>query len=138
MKTTNIITTLSLAAMIGAASSMALAETARSNAPVQWLPLQQVLTQMESAGFTNIEEIERDDGRYEVKATNAEGVRTKLYLNGETGEVLKQREMKRDMSKREMKREHKANKHERRHDQRMQQEHQRGMGMGMNKGQGAN
>lgn len=129
MKTTKIITTLSLAAVIGAASTMAFAESMRTNAPMQWLPIQQVLTQVEGAGFTNIEEIERDDGRYEVKATNTEGVRTKLYLNGETGEVLKQREMKRDMSKRDMKREHRANKHERRHDQH---------GMGMNKGQGAN
>ena len=126
MKTTKIITTLSLAAVIGAASTMAFAESMRTNTPLQWLPIQQVLTQVEGAGFTNIEEIERDDGRYEVKATNTEGVRTKLYLNGETGEVLKQREMKRDMSKREMKREHRAEQHERRHEQRM------GQGQGAN------
>lgn len=57
-----------------------------------WLPMVKIIEKVEAAGFTNIESIERDNGQYEVKATNKEGVRTKLYLDRESGEILKQRE----------------------------------------------
>lgn len=90
MKTNKIITTLGLAAMLGtfgyASSSLAAEKSAQKN----WMPMQQVLTQVENAGFTDIREIERERGTYEVKAVNNEGNLSKIIIDGETGEVLKQ------------------------------------------------
>lgn len=56
-----------------------------------WLPVSQLVAKLEGAGFRNIEKIEREHGRYEVRATNKEGQRSKLQLDARTGELLAQR-----------------------------------------------
>ena len=40
---------------------------------------------------TAIREIEYDDGRYEVKARNAQGQRVKLYVNASSGAIERTR-----------------------------------------------
>lgn len=53
-----------------------------------WLPLSGVIEKLEAAGYRNIEKIEREDGRYEVRATNGQGERSKLLLDARTGEIV--------------------------------------------------
>ena len=53
------------------------------------IPMEQVLTQLKADGYGEIYEIERESGRYEVKAKNADGQRVELYVDAQTGETLK-------------------------------------------------
>jgi hypothetical protein len=67
---------------------------ATSMAPVgAELTIRDIYDRLEAAGYRQIREIEWDDGRYEVKARNAQGERVKLHVNGRSGEVehLRQR-----------------------------------------------
>ena len=52
------------------------------------MPMEQVLAQLKAAGYAEIYEIERERGRYEVKAKNQEGRQVELYLDAATGKVL--------------------------------------------------
>jgi hypothetical protein len=65
---------------------------------VKWLSIPEVHAKLESAGYRNIEKIERESGSYEVKATDQAGRRIKLYVHPQTGEVIDQRhrDIKRD------------------------------------------
>jgi hypothetical protein len=65
---------------------------------VKWLSIPEVHARLESAGYRNIEKIEREGGSYEVKATDQAGRRIKLYVHPQTGEVIdqRQREVRRD------------------------------------------
>lgn len=56
----------------------------------QWLTIPQVHQQLEAAGYRSIEKIERERGGYDVRATDRQGERVKLYLNPQTGEILGQ------------------------------------------------
>lgn len=56
-----------------------------------WLPLPRLIEKLEAAGYRNIEKIEREHGRYEVRATNRHGERSKLRLDARTGELVAQR-----------------------------------------------
>jgi hypothetical protein len=58
----------------------------------RWLSIPEVHARLESAGYRNIEKIERESGSYEVKATDQAGQRIKLYVHPQTGEVLEQRQ----------------------------------------------
>ena len=51
------------------------------------LTIRDVYDRMETAGYRDIREIEWDHGRYEVRASNAQGERVKLYVNATTGAV---------------------------------------------------
>jgi len=64
----------------------------------KWLSIPEVHARLESAGYRNIEKIERESGSYEVKATDQAGRRIKLYVHPQTGEVIdqRQRSVKRD------------------------------------------
>lgn len=62
----------------------------------QWLTIPQVHQKLEAAGYRSIEKIERESGGYEVRATDRQGERVKLYLNPQTGEILGQGAGKRD------------------------------------------
>ncbi|MCC7225173.1 MAG: PepSY domain-containing protein [Burkholderiaceae bacterium] len=57
-----------------------------------WLSIPEVHARLESAGYRHIEKIERESGRYEVKATDQTGRRIKLYVSPQTGEILNQRQ----------------------------------------------
>lgn len=56
-----------------------------------WLSIPEVHARLESAGYRNIEKIERESGSYEIKATDRNGQRMKLYVHPQTGEVMNQR-----------------------------------------------
>ena len=64
----------------------------------KWMSIPEVHARLESAGYRNIEKIERESGSYEVKATDQAGRRIKLYAHPQTGEVIDQRQrgVKRD------------------------------------------
>ncbi len=53
-----------------------------------WLPIPRLIDKLEVAGYRNIEKIEREHGRYEVRATNRQGARSKLLLDARTGEFV--------------------------------------------------
>jgi uncharacterized membrane protein YkoI len=48
-----------------------------------------VLAQLRDQGYVEIDEIERERDRFEVKARDREGRRVELYLDARTGETLK-------------------------------------------------
>ena len=64
----------------------------------RWLSIPEVHARLESAGYRNIEKIERESGSYEIKATDQTGRRIKLDVHPQTGEVIdqRQRDVKRD------------------------------------------
>jgi uncharacterized membrane protein YkoI len=53
------------------------------------LTMEQVLAQLRDQGYGEIDEIERERDRFEVKARDREGRRVELYLDARTGETLK-------------------------------------------------
>lgn len=74
-------------------STSSYAQDARSASAdkAKWLSIPEVHAKLESAGYRNIEKIERESGSYEVKATDQVSQRIKLYVHPQTGEVLEQR-----------------------------------------------
>ena len=52
-----------------------------------WLSIPQLHDKLVGAGYRDIEKIEREHGRYEVRATDRAGRRVKLHLNPWTGEI---------------------------------------------------
>ena len=98
MRATTLIATLALTGgIIGAGAAIApafaqnAAPAATSAAPVQsnWMSIKDVLNKLEAAGYRDFREVERDDNRYEVKATDPQGQRVELDVNPVTGDVLK-------------------------------------------------
>lgn len=94
--------TLTIAPLLAAAffsfSSPAQDVRSANTDTVKWLSIPEVHAKLESAGYRNIEKIERERGSYEVKATDQAGRRMKLYVHPQTGEVIDQRQrgVKRD------------------------------------------
>jgi hypothetical protein len=88
--------TLSTLAVIGALlTAMAVTLPARASdrtTPAtpeqQWLPIPQIYAKLESAGYRNIEKIEREHGSYEVRATDSQGARVRLNVHPQTGAIL--------------------------------------------------
>lgn len=103
---TKLIATFALTAIAGTYSLTGIAATETAPEAKKWLPISQVLEKVETAGYRDVIEIERDDGQYEVKALNAEGVRTKLYIDRENGEILKTRTFEERKGERERHRKH--------------------------------
>ena len=99
MRTKTILSAFALGAGLlvgGVVLAPAFAEDNRP-APVgerQWLSIPQIHDKLDTAGYRNIEKIEREDGAYEARATNRNGERVKLYLNPQTGEILDRRQRK--------------------------------------------
>ena len=98
MRATTPIPTLALTGgIIGAGAAIApafaqnAAPAATSAAPVQsnWMSIKDVLNKLEAAGYRDFREVERDDNRYEVKATDPQGQRVELDVDPVTGDVLK-------------------------------------------------
>ena len=98
MRATALIATLALTGgLIGAGAAIApafaqnAAPAATSAAPVQsnWMSIKDVLNKLEAAGYRDFREVERDDNRYEVKATDPQGQRVELDVDPVTGDVLK-------------------------------------------------
>jgi hypothetical protein len=72
------------------------APAAAGPADRQWLSIPQIVDKLEAAGYRNIEKIEREHGNYEVRATNRDGKRSKLYVHPQTGEVIDHRQRARE------------------------------------------
>lgn len=92
MRTTTILSALALGAGLVAGGVLLAPASAQDNRPAstsdrQWLSIPQIHDKLVAAGYRNIEKIEREDGAYEVRATNRNGARVKLYLNPQTGEI---------------------------------------------------
>jgi hypothetical protein len=90
MRTKTILSAIAVTATLavgGLFLSPSFAKDNDSPAGRQWLSIAQVADRLDAAGYRNIEEIEREHGGYEVRATDRDGRRVKLRLNPWTGEV---------------------------------------------------
>lgn len=56
------------------------------------MPMEEVLAQLKAEGYGDVYEIEREDGRYEVKAENRDGRKVELHLDAGTGKILESEE----------------------------------------------
>lgn len=72
-------------ASIASASGIALAQQPEMAAD---LSVVQIVQKLESLGYTAIEDIEKDDGVWEVEATSPNGTRVELDLDLKDGRVL--------------------------------------------------
>ena len=70
------------------ATTAAVTQAENYPAPTDWITVRQVIDKVEAAGYSDIREIERDDGMYEVKVVTQDGQRMELYLDRKTGEIL--------------------------------------------------
>ena len=87
-----LIFTALLATVVVSISSHAQDVRSASTDRTRWLSIPEVHARLESAGYRNIEKIERDSGSYEAKATDQTGRRLKLYVHPQTGDVIDQRQ----------------------------------------------
>ncbi|WP_313300072.1 PepSY domain-containing protein [Diaphorobacter sp.] len=79
-----------LAGIGGIASAQMVPQPVAPSAVPQVTPvldIGQIFNKVQAAGYRDVREIEWDDGRYEVKASDAQGKRLKLYVNASTGAV---------------------------------------------------
>jgi hypothetical protein len=63
----------------------------------KWLSEETIKTKLAELGYA-VREIESEDGRYEVTATDKQGARIELYVNPVTGEILKPEEEHKERS----------------------------------------
>jgi hypothetical protein len=89
------LTLSTLAVVVALLTAMAFTLPARASdrktAPTTeqpWLPIPQIYAKLESAGYRNIEKIEREHGAYEVRATDRQGARVRLDVHPQTGAIL--------------------------------------------------
>ena len=59
--------------------------TARPDA--EWLSVEQLTQKLKDQGYT-VRKVERSHGCYEVKATDAKGVRVEIYVDPATAEIV--------------------------------------------------
>ena len=76
-------------ALVAPAMAQNATPAATADAPGNWLTIPQIHDRLEAAGYSDIEEIERDRDGYEVKATDRRGQRVELEVDPRTGEVTK-------------------------------------------------
>lgn len=104
MRTTQLLTAATLVTALVAGTALLAPVFAQSATPVtsmtttqdaSWLSIREVMDRLETQGYRDFTEIERDDGRYEVKAIDAQGQRVEIDVHPVTAEVLKT-EIKRD------------------------------------------
>ncbi len=67
--------------------SFAVAQTATTT---KWMDPNEVIRTLESAGYTDVHDLEKDDGIYEAEATNASGQRVDLDIDPATGNVMRE------------------------------------------------
>lgn len=56
-----------------------------------WLKIPAIYNKVTAAGYSDINEIEREDNGYEIEARNAKGEKVELYVDPLNGEILKSR-----------------------------------------------
>jgi uncharacterized membrane protein YkoI len=68
------------------------AQAGEQATPAPAIPLEHVLAQLKAEGYTEVYEIEREHGKYEVEAKNREGRTVELDLDAATGKTLETEE----------------------------------------------
>jgi hypothetical protein len=64
-------------------------DAGKLNVPAaEWKSVAEIKDKITAAGYT-VREIETDDGAYEVKVVDKDGVRQELHVHPATGEILK-------------------------------------------------
>ncbi|SCZ52809.1 PepSY domain-containing protein [Thiohalomonas denitrificans] len=95
MKTSHAIFAIALsAAAVGGtafAAPGAAAAPARSVQADNWLTIPAIYDKVIAAGYRDIDEIEREDNGYEVKAISPDGQRAKLQVDPISGDVVNAR-----------------------------------------------
>jgi len=76
-----------LALVLGSAGGIAWAQQPEAAAD---LTMVQVVQKLESSGYTNIHDVEKDDGVWEVEATAPNGTRVELELDLKDGRILRE------------------------------------------------
>lgn len=96
MRTSSLIASITLATTLIAGGTFiaapVLAQTLSAPASTAGgteLSIKQIHDRVEEAGYRDIREVEREDDKYEVKATAADGRRAELYLDPVSGEITK-------------------------------------------------
>lgn len=98
MRTNTLIVTLALGASVlagGVIVPALAASNATSNGQARWLTPHEVQLKVEASGYRDLTKLERENDRYEIRATNADGRVVKIDVHPVTGAVLKTEE-KRD------------------------------------------
>tara|TARA_A100000171_G_C2020993_1_gene91073 strand:- start:199 stop:435 length:237 start_codon:yes stop_codon:yes gene_type:complete len=74
------------------------ASSAATQAHKNWLGIRDILARVESAGYSDIREVEKEKSGYEVKARNHNGQMVKLYVEPINGNIIneKMRDDRRD------------------------------------------
>ncbi len=85
----SLLRTSAIVLVLGLAAAGASAQQAA--APAAELTVAQIVQKLESLGYTAIEDIEKDDGVWEVEATAADGTRVELDVDPTDGRVLRER-----------------------------------------------
>lgn len=91
MKLTTLLSSLALGGTLVLGGALLAPSFAADERPAagerQWLSIPQIHEKLEAAGYRKIEKIEREHGGYEVRATDRNGERIKLYVNPQSGEI---------------------------------------------------
>ena len=81
---------LSSIAVLGLAVSAPALMVQAQNATSAELDAKQIIAKLEAAGYTRIHDVEKDDGIWEVEATNSAGQRVELDVDPVSGNVLRE------------------------------------------------
>ncbi|MGM0594620.1 MAG: PepSY domain-containing protein [Pseudomonadota bacterium] len=91
MKVSHAILAIAISASGFSAGAIASSDDREAVDRENWLTIPAIHDKVIAAGYSDINEIEREHDGYEVKARDEEGQRVKLYLDPLSGEVLKAR-----------------------------------------------
>ncbi|HMM53500.1 MAG TPA: PepSY domain-containing protein [Candidatus Desulfobacillus sp.] len=80
--------------LLAQAQTTAPARPASRSGAAPQLSIRDIYDRMEAAGYRDLREIDYSHGRYEVKASDAQGGRVKLDVNADTGAVERVRKSK--------------------------------------------
>lgn len=94
MRTSRLFSILAISAGLIGGTALLSPASAQSGAPAisyaqSDLSMAQVEVIMMAAGYGNIEKIERERDAFEVNASNRNGARVKLYVDPQTGDIIK-------------------------------------------------
>ncbi|HCN70187.1 MAG TPA: hypothetical protein DIS96_00120 [Pusillimonas sp.] len=67
------------------------ASSAATQAHENWLGMRDILARVESAGYSDIREVEKEKSGYEVKARNQNGQMVKLYVEPINGNIINEK-----------------------------------------------
>ncbi|MDN2568121.1 PepSY domain-containing protein [Aquibium sp. A9E412] len=73
-----------------AAPALASDDDYRCDTPADatWMPIEEVAAKTQAMGYT-LREVERDDGCYEIEATDANGMKVEFKMHPVSGEVVR-------------------------------------------------